>query len=189
MNTQSPFSPTQKIKRFVWIDLEMTGLDSSKDVILEIATIITNPMLEIISYGPHCVIAQPPEVITAMIPEVTRLHTISGLIDRVADSTTSLAQAYTQTFDFITAHCTKNEAVLCGNSVWMDRQFLARYMPDIVQYLNYRLVDVSSLKILINKWYPSDPHLDFKKKNVHRALDDIKESIAELQHYRRYFFI
>lgn len=177
------------IKKFVWIDLEMTGLNAQKDVILEIATIITTPDLHHQISGPHLIISQPAEVMASMSKEVHELHHQSGLTEKVAHSNTSLETAYRETFDFIKIHCNKNEAVLCGNSIWQDRLFLSRYMPDIVAYLNYRLVDVSTIKVLVNNWYAQSPHVTFEKNKAHRALDDINESIAELKHYQHYFFI
>jgi len=179
----------KRIEKFVWIDLEMTGLDPQRDVILEIATIITEPTLEIIAYGPQLVIAQPAAVLATMVPEVRAMHEKHGLLDAVTTSSTSLEDAYRQTFDFIQQQCKKNEAVLCGNSIWQDRQFLAAYMPSIVSFLNYRLVDVSAIKVLINKWYPKNANGKFKKAETHRAFEDIKQSIAELQHYRTHFFV
>lgn len=176
------------IKKFVWIDLEMTGLDAQKDVILEIATIITTPDLHNQINGPHFIISQPTEIMATMSKEVHELHHQSGLTKKVLLSTISLETAYRETFDFIKMHCKKNEAVLCGNSIWQDRLFLARYMPDIIAHLNYRLVDVSTIKVLVNNWYAQSPHVAFEKNKVHRALDDINESIAELKHYQHHFF-
>lgn len=176
------------ITRFVWIDCEMTGLNIQKDVLIEIATIITDTNLEIIAEGPDLVIHQSEKHLSAMLPVVAELHKPSGLIDEVKKSTISLQAAEQQTFDFIQEHCTQNEAVLAGNTVWQDGIFLRKYMPRITDFLNYRIVDVSSIKLLVRQWYPHDPNIKFKKAESHRALTDIRESIAELQHYRECFF-
>lgn len=176
------------IKHFVWIDCEMTGLDVAKDVLLEIATIITDTQLTTVIEGPSFVIQQPEEHLQAMIPFVKELHEKSGLTQQVRASTISLHEAQEQTLAFIAQHCAQNEAALAGNSVWQDALFLRKYMPGITDYLNYRIVDVSSVKLLVRQWYPQDPHISFKKAETHRALQDIRESINELKHYREYFF-
>ncbi len=176
-------------KNYVWIDLEMTGLNSDVDVILEIATIITDDQLNIIAKGPSLVINQLDEKLQIMNDWVRKIHTKSGLIEKVKASNVSVSQAAQETFEFIAEYCVKEKALLAGNSVWQDRAFLKKYMPEIVDYLNYRIIDVSSLKVLVRNWYPSNPHKDFKKSENHRALEDIEESIRELQHYRRYFFV
>lgn len=176
------------ITRFVWIDCEMTGLDAQKDVLLEIATIITDTNLNIIAEGPSLVIHQAERHLVDMHPVVQELFKPSSLLDEVRKSTISLQEAEHQTFEFIKQHCAQNEAVLAGNSVWQDRTFLLRYMPRIIDFLNYRLVDVSAVKLLVRQWYPHDKNVKFKKAETHRALTDIRESIAELQHYREHFF-
>jgi oligoribonuclease len=176
-------------KRFVWIDLEMTGLSAQIDAILEIATIITTPDLEIVAKGPCFVINQSNEALHKMSPEVAALHKKSGLTEKVIASSITLDHAYQETLGFIKKHCTQNNAFLAGNSVWMDRTFLLLHMPDIVRFLNYRLIDVSSIKLLINSWYPANPQRLYKKSDNHRALEDIEESIEELRHYKSNFFI
>ncbi len=176
------------ITRFAWIDCEMTGLDVQKDVLIEIATIITDTNLEIIAEGPDLVIHQSEKHLSGMLPVVVELHKPSGLIDEVKKSIISLQEAEQQTLEFIQKHCIQNEAVLAGNTVWQDGIFLRKYMPRITDFLNYRIVDVSSIKLLVRQWYPNDPHIRFKKSESHRALTDIRESIAELQHYRKHFF-
>ncbi len=176
------------ITRFVWIDCEMTGLNVQKDVLIEIATIITDINLEILAEGPDLVIHQSEKHLAAMLPVVVELHKPSGLLDEVRESTISLQEAEQQTLDFIQEHCMQNEAVLAGNTVWQDGIFLRKYMPRITDFLNYRIVDVSSIKLLVCQWYPNDPHIKFKKAKSHRALTDIRESIAELKHYRKHFF-
>lgn len=178
----------EAINRFVWIDCEMTGLEIQKDVILEIATIITDVNLEIIAEGPELVIHQAERHLHDMIPIVKEMHEKSGLIEDVKASQMSLELAEQLTYDFIAQHCKKNAAVLAGNTVWQDGLFLRKYMPRISNYLHYRIVDVSSVKSLVHQWYPKDPYINFTKTKSHRALADIRESIAELKHYRKYFF-
>ena len=173
----------------VWIDCEMTGLDPSKDVILEIATIITDNSLAIIEEGPSLVIHQDDSALRGMSDVVRNLHKPSQLIDEVKESTITLREAEEKTLAFLKDHCEQGLAPLCGNSVWNDRNFLQAYMPRIIQYLHYRMIDVTSVKELVARWYPNDPDLEFSKKETHRALPDIKESIAELRHYRKYFFV
>jgi len=176
-------------KNFVWIDLEMTGLNPDVDVILEIATIITDEQLNIIDQGPHLIIGQFEEKLAVMNDWVKKTHTKSGLLDKVRASTVLVEEAEEQTMNFITQYCKAETAVLCGNSVWQDRAFMRKYMPRIIEYLNYRLIDVSSIKTVVRRWYPQSPQKDYKKDDKHRALDDILESIQELKHYRRYFFV
>lgn len=173
----------------VWTDLEMTGLSPEKDAILEIATIITDNNLTIIAQGPDFVIHQADEILASMSEWVLKTHTKSGLLDKVRASSLSLAQAEAQTLEFIQQYCKEQTAPLCGNSIYMDRLFLRAYMPRLEQYLHYRLIDISSVKELIRRWYKKSPYKDFKKPENHRALEDIQQSIAELAHYRKHFFI
>lgn len=175
--------------RFLWIDLEMTGLDASKDVILEIASLITDTQLNIIAQGPHYIIHQPDLILDTMIPIVHTMHKESGLTNLVKISNISLERAHQETYTFLKQHCQRRNTFLAGNSVWMDRTFLDRYMPKITGYVHYRLVDVSTIKILTRAWYPekNDPTKD-EKKGTHRALDDIRESLSELKQYRTQFF-
>ena len=177
-----------KKDNLVWIDLEMTGL-SEKDVILEIASIVTDKNLNVVEQGPSLVIHQSEAVLDKMNSVVKEFHKKSGLIEEVLCSTTILKDAEEQTLNFIKEYCLPETAPLCGNSVWQDRAFLRIYMPRLLSYLHYRLIDVTSFKEVIVRWYPKDPHAFFEKKDIHRALDDIKESIAELAHYRKYFFV
>lgn len=178
-----------KRERLVWIDLEMTGLNSDVDVILEIATIITDNQLNVIAEGPALIINQSQAALDLMDDFVRNLHTKSGLIDAVQKSSMTLAVAQEETLDFIKQHCPPRDAILCGNSVWQDRAFLKRYMPRIVDYMHYRIIDVSSIKELAVRWYPNSPYIKFEKPDNHRALEDIRGSIKELAHYRKYFFI
>jgi len=179
----------KKDKNLIWLDLEMTGLDSNKDVILEIATVITDSQLQIIAQGPDLIINQPNEKLEAMHPEVKEIHAKFGLIDEVKKSTITIEQAEKETLSFFKEHCDQNTALLAGNSIWQDKYFLMRYMPRLVDFCFYRILDVSAIKEVVNRWYPKNPHVKFKKKETHRALNDALESIEELRHYRRYFFV
>jgi oligoribonuclease len=173
----------------VWMDLEMTGLNSEKDVILEIATVITDKDLRVIETGPDFIVHQPESALRNLDPVVIKMHTESGLFDKVRASTITLEQACNETFTFIKTHVSKKKSPLCGNSIWNDRGFLLKAMPELFSLLHYRMVDVSSIKVLLHNWYPHDKRLPFAKKKTHRALDDIYESIEELKFYRDNFFI
>lgn len=172
----------------MWVDLEMTGLDPASCHIVEIATIVTDGALAIVAEGPNLVVHQSDEVLATMSDFVRDLHTRSGLLERIRTSTVSLADAEAQTLAFLRAHVDKGIAPLCGNSVWKDKQFLERYMPAFCAELHYRLIDVSTIKELVRRWYPADFAAP-KKKEIHRALDDIRESIEELSHYRAKVFV
>jgi oligoribonuclease len=172
----------------VWIDLEMTGLDVNNDVILEIASVITNGNLEIVAEGPSFIINQPEEKLAAMGPWCQDHHGRTGLTDAVRNSTITLQRAYQETFEFIQKHCAIHTGILAGNSVWQDRAFLAQYMPQIPAYLHYRIIDVTSIKELVRRWYPEDKKNEYQKTDRHRALSDVYESIAELKHFRMNFF-
>ncbi len=171
----------------VWIDLEMSGLNTDTDKIIEIATVITDGQLEIIAQGPVLAVHQPDEVLNGMDEWNTRTHGGSGLTQRVRESTLSAADAERQTLDFIQQHVAKNKSPLCGNGICQDRRFLARGMPALEAYVHYRNLDVSSIKELVRRWKPEIAP-GFEKKNTHKALDDILESIAELKYYREHFF-
>lgn len=174
--------------RMVWIDLEMTGLDPERCTIVEIASIVTDGELGVVAEGPDLVIATPEEKLAEMAPIVVEMHQKSGLTERIRASTLSVAEAEAQTLAFLKAHVAKGTAPLCGNSVWKDKQFLERYMPELTAFLHYRLVDVSTLKELTRRWYPPT-YAAPKKKELHRALEDIRESIQELSHYRAKVFV
>lgn len=172
------------------MDLEMTGLDPLVDVIVEIATLITDDELNIVAEGPDLVIHQSAEVIAKMDPFVLEMHTKSGLLAAIGASTTTLEDANSQTIAFIKQHVAEARTVpLCGNSIGTDRRFLAKYMPDIENYLHYRCVDVSSIKELAKRWYPKIVMDRNAKSGLHRALDDVKESIRELSFYRANLFV
>jgi oligoribonuclease len=174
--------------RMVWVDLEMTGLEPETCVIVEIATLVSDYELNVVAEGPCLVIHQSDEVLATMNAFVRELHTKSGLLERIRSSTVTLEEAADQTLAFLEQHAHKGVSPLCGNSVWKDRAFLERYMPKVVSYLHYRMVDVSTVKELVKRWYPPRFHAP-KKKEVHRALDDIRESIDELRFYRSKVFV
>jgi oligoribonuclease len=173
----------------VWMDLEMTGLDPARDVIVEIATLVTDDELEIVAEGPDLVVHQNPEALAAMGEVVREMHTRSGLLPAIEASTTTLAEAGAATLDFIRAHVPAPRTVpLCGNSIGTDRRFLAAYLPEIENYLHYRSVDVSTIKELALRWAPAVVESAPRKVTNHRALDDIRESVAELRWYRQQLF-
>lgn len=169
--------------KLVWIDLEMTGLDPTTCVILEIATMVTSSDLSEAIEGPALTLHQPESVLEAMVPEVRAMHHRSGLWDRVLASTVTLDEARAATLAFVRAHVDKGASPLCGNSVWKDKQFLEKYMPELAAHFHYRIVDVSTFKELVRRWYPAPFHPP-KKRETHRALDDIRESIDEMRWYR-----
>lgn len=174
-------------RRMVWVDLEMTGLDPAVATIVEIATLVTDEDLRVIAKGPELVIFATEDELSRMPPIVREMHQKSGLLERIRASTVSLAEAERQTADFLRAHIGDKTAPLCGNSVWKDKQFLEKYMPGVIGLLHYRLVDVSTIKELVRRWYP--PELAAPKKSEkHRAMEDILESLAELAHYRAKIF-
>ena len=171
------------------MDLEMTGLDTERDVIVEIATLITDDDLRILAEGPDIVVAAPGEILEAMNPVVQKMHTRSGLLAAIRQSDIQLDAAVGQTLAFIREHVPEPRTVpLCGNSIGTDRRFLARYAPEIEDYLHYRSVDVSTIKELCRRWYPEVFAEAPRKAETHRALDDIRESIAELAYYRQRAF-
>lgn len=171
------------------MDLEMTGLDPATEVIVEIATIVTDDELNIVEEGPDLVISQPDDVLERMDPFVVNMHTTSGLLELIKTSTVSHDEAAAQTLAFIQKYSPEAKKIpLCGNSIGTDRRFLAKYMPDIENWLHYRCVDVSSVKELVKRWYPGLEHARPNKINTHRALDDVRESINELRFYREHIF-
>jgi oligoribonuclease len=170
------------------MDLEMTGLLPEKNVIVEIATLVTDDQLEIVAEGPDLVIATSEDHLVAMPDVVRSMHQKSGLLDAIKASTTTLEAAGTQTLEFLAQHMKPGEVPLAGNSIATDRRFLAAHLPAIEEFLHYRSVDVSSVKELVRRWYPDVFTGAPKKAGSHRALDDIKESIAELRYYREKVF-
>ncbi|MFN8625093.1 MAG: oligoribonuclease [Candidatus Binatia bacterium] len=171
----------------VWMDLEMTGLDPDRDTILEIATLITDNRLELVAEGPVLAIHQPAAVLSRMDAWNQEHHGASGLTQRVAASTLSMAAAEAAVLKFVNCYCPERSSPLCGNSICQDRRFLARHMPALEAYLHYRNLDVSTVKELVRRWYPDGPQLP-EKQHAHLALDDIRESIDELRFYRRHYF-
>ena len=173
----------------VWMDLEMTGLEPARHVIVEIATLITDDDLTIIAEGPDLVLGATPEQLAEMGDFVTAMHTKSGLLDEIKRSTVTVADAQRQTLDFLKSHISEARSVpLCGNSIGTDRRFLQEYMPELEAFVHYRNVDVSTIKELARRWNPEVLEAGSEKASTHRALDDIKESIAELVHYRATLF-
>ena len=173
-------------QRFVWLDLEMTGLDPETCAIIEIGVIITGPDLRPLAEMER-VIWQPEEVLQRMEPVVKDMHTRNGLLQKVRASNTSLRVAERDVTALVAEHCALGEGVLAGNSIHTDRRFLIRYMPMLERYLHYRMVDVTSLKVLTRAWYPNlvEPH---KAPSGHTALADLRASISELQYYRDVLF-
>ncbi|HTF83960.1 MAG TPA: oligoribonuclease [Cellvibrio sp.] len=177
----------QNENNLIWIDLEMTGLDPDKDVIIEIATLITDADLNILAEGPTYAVHQPDSILDTMDEWNTNQHGKSGLTQRVRDSKISPAQAEAETIAFLEQWVPKGKSPICGNSICQDRRFLVRGMPKLEAYFHYRNLDVSTVKELARRWRP-DVLAGVKKSSAHLALDDIKDSIAELQHYRDTFF-
>jgi len=167
----------------IWIDLEMTGLNTESDTIIEIATIVTDTHLNELAEGPELAIGQPKAVMDAMDDWNTRQHCESGLTERVLGSAVTLRQAELATLEFLSSWVDPGVSPMAGNSICQDRRFLAREMPELERYFHYRNLDVSTLKILAQQWAPTVA-AGFKKESVHRALSDIRDSIAELQWYR-----
>lgn len=174
-------------QRLVWIDLEMTGLDPEQERIIEMATIITDENLETVAEGPVIAVHQSDELLDAMDEWCTRTHGESGLTQRVRDSSVSEAEAEQQTLSFLRDYVPAGSSPLCGNSIGQDRRFLVKYMPELEAFFHYRNLDVSTIKELARRWRP-DVLDGVKKKGSHLALDDIRDSISELRHYREHFF-
>ena len=173
-------------KNLIWIDLEMTGLDTNNDEIIEIATIVTDGDLNILAEGPIVAIHQPDAILDAMDEWNTKQHGGSGLVERIRNSTATVGKAEQQTLEFLKQYVPTGVSPMCGNSICQDRRFMARLMPELEAYFHYRNLDVSSLKELARRWAPK-VEKSFKKKSSHLAMDDIKDSIRELQHYREHF--
>ena len=172
--------------KLIWIDLEMTGLDTQQDEIIEIATIVTDASLNILAEGPVIAIHQPQHKLDAMDEWNQRQHGGSGLLERVKQSRYDEAKAQAETIGFLQRYVPPGASPMCGNSICQDRRFLARTMPELESYFHYRNLDVSTLKELVSRWSPSLSE-GFVKQGKHLALDDIKDSIAELQYYRNHF--
>lgn len=169
--------------RLIWIDLEMTGLDTGQDSIIEIATVVTDSQLNVLAEGPEFAIAHPVAVLEAMDDWNRAQHTRSGLWKRVVESTVTLGQAEAQTVDFLAQWLPANASPMCGNSICQDRRFLARLMPRLERHFHYRNLDVSTVKELCRRWAPAIG-AGFTKESTHTALSDIRDSVAELRYYR-----
>ena len=177
---------SQHPDNLIWIDLEMTGLDPENDRIIEIATLVTDPQLNELAEGPVLAIHQSEAVLAGMDEWNTRQHGASGLVERVRASTVDESEAVEQTLAFLRRYVPRGKSPMCGNSICQDRRFLARYMPALEQFFHYRNLDVSTLKELARRWRP-DVYAGFSKEGAHLALQDIRESIRELDHYRAHF--
>lgn len=170
----------------VWIDLEMTGLDPNKERIIEVATLVTDNDLRLIAEGPVLAVKQSDSLLQAMDDWNTKTHGESGLVARVKESQVDTAEAERRTLDFLKQYVVPGSSPVCGNSVHQDRRFLEREMPELLAFFHYRNLDVSTVKELAKRWNP-DAMKGFEKRNTHQALDDIRESLAELAHYRQTF--
>ena len=176
----------QDADNLIWVDLEMTGLDPDNDVVIEIATIVTDSKLNTLAEGPVIAVHTDDTRLAAMDEWNTSHHTASGLVDRVRASEYHPAKAASETIEFLRSWVPPNASPMCGNSICQDRRFMARHLPELEQYFHYRNLDVSTLKILMQRWRPS-LEAGFTKSATHLALDDIRESIDELRYYRDYF--
>lgn len=177
-----------KAGNLIWIDLEMTGLDPASDYIIEIATVVTDRNLNEIAAGPELVLRQPKSVMDTMDEWNTRQHGESGLTQRVLESVLSTADAEQQTLEFLRQHVEPRKSPMCGNSICQDRRFMARLMPALEAFFHYRNLDVSTLKVLAQRWAP-EIAAGYRKESSHRALEDVRDSIAELHFYRQHFLI
>ncbi|ABA56867.1 oligoribonuclease [Nitrosococcus oceani] len=176
----------QDSSNLIWLDLEMSGLNTIQDVILEIATVVTDSQLNIIEEGPVIAVHQKDIILDNMDEWNTRQHNKSGLVERVRHSLISEAAAEQRTLEFLNRHTPANSSPMCGNSICQDRRFLARYMPKLEAHFHYRNLDVSTIKELAKRWAPGIAK-GFKKENTHLALADVHESIQELIYYRTHF--
>ena len=179
---------THDANNLIWIDLEMTGLDTNNDKIIEIATIVTDAQLNIIAEGPMLAIHQSTEIMNGMDEWNTRQHGQSGLTERVRTSTIDEAEAERQTIEFLSQHVPAGASPMCGNSICQDRRFMARCMPTLEAFFHYRNLDVSTIKELLKRWAPPATLSGFKKGGSHLAMDDTRDSIRELRFYRENFF-
>jgi len=176
----------QNPNNLIWIDLEMSGLDTTGDVIIEIATVVTDSELNTLAEGPVFAIHQSDDILNGMDEWNTKQHGNSGLTERVKNSTINEAEAERQTIEFLRQYVPANASPMCGNSICQDRRFLARCMPELEAFFHYRNLDVSSLKELAKRWAP-EVFKGFSKQSSHLALNDIRDSIDELKHYREHF--
>ena len=170
----------------IWIDLEMTGLNPEEDCIIEIATVVTDSQLNLLAEGPVMALNQPETVLVAMDDWNMNQHTRSGLLQRVRSSEYSEADAETLTLEFLREYVPAGVSPMCGNTIYQDRRFLSRHMPELEKYFHYRNLDVSTVKELVKRW--TDDHEPFAKESTHLALNDIRDSIEELRYYRELYF-
>ncbi len=184
-STTDPATKTHQ--RLIWIDLEMTGLDTDSDQIIEIATIVTDENLNILAEGPVLAVHQSDVILNAMDEWNTRQHGQSGLIERVRRSSQSVRDVELETLAFLKKWIDPQKSPMCGNSICQDRRFMHRLMPELEQFFHYRNLDVSSVKELARRWRP-ELMAGLKKDSSHLALDDVRDSIRELKYYREYFF-
>ncbi|TLF47763.1 oligoribonuclease [Halomonas urmiana] len=182
----TPTTADARRQRLIWIDLEMTGLDPNRERIIEIATLVTDADLNTVAEGPVIAVHQPDALLDAMDEWNTRTHGASGLVQRVKESRVDTAEAERRTLEFLAAQVEAGASPMCGNSIHQDRRFLEREMPELLAFFHYRNLDVSTLKEIAKRWNPG-ALAGFQKRNVHLAMDDIRESIAELAHYRETF--
>jgi oligoribonuclease len=171
----------------IWIDMEMTGLDPQKERIIEIATIVTDSKLNLVAEGPVFAVHQPQELLDGMDSWNTKQHNSSGLVQRVQQSNVTEAQAEAETLAFLKKYLPAGRSPMCGNSIYQDRRFLYRYMPELEKFFHYRLIDVSTIKELAQRWAPRI-YGGLQKESTHLALSDIRDSIEELKYYREHFF-
>ena len=176
----------QDAGNLIWVDLEMTGLDPDRDVVIEIATIVTDSQLNTLAEGPVIAVHQPDDILNGMDEWNTTHHTRSGLVDRVRASDIDEAEATRQTVAFLESWVPRGASPMCGNTICQDRRFMVRHLPDLESYFHYRNLDVSTLKILMQRWRP-ELEAGISKTGTHQALDDIRESIEELRYYRQHF--
>jgi oligoribonuclease len=174
------------VDNLVWIDLEMTGLDPARDHVIEIATVVTDKQLNILAEGPVVAIHQEDAILDGMDEWNTRQHGMSGLVDRVRASRATEQEAELATLAFLSRYVEPGASPMCGNSICQDRRFLARWMPELERFFHYRNLDVSSLKELARRWAPAVAE-GFRKESRHLALEDVRDSIAELRYYREHF--
>jgi len=178
---------TYRTDNLIWIDLEMTGLNPEKERIIEMATIVTDSQLNVLAEGPVFAIHQSDDLLNGMDAWNTKQHNSSGLVTRVKNSVVSEAEAEAKTLEFLKQYVPAGKSPMCGNSVYQDRRFLYKYMPELERFFHYRLLDVSTLKELALRWAPR-VYSGLQKDSKHLALDDIRDSVEELKYYRTHLF-
>ncbi|XP_039755157.1 probable oligoribonuclease [Pararge aegeria] len=188
MNIKTAADMASRTKRIVWVDLEMTGLNIDKDYILEIACLVTDADLNLVAAGPNIIVHQSDEVLHNMNEWCITQHGESGLTDASRVSKVSATDAENEILNFVKLHAPEKKCCLAGNSVYMDRLFIRKYMPKLNDYLHYRIIDVSTIKELARRWYPREYARIPQKKFEHRCLNDILESIEELKYYKQHIF-